>query len=981
MTRHSTTLLSLIFLLWPLVGSAAPAPDPPAELGRKLGSLEQATRRTAAQAEQALLAGAAVPERTFDRLEHLRRRQRRLEAEAHASQAPDRNQLFQRARVARYRLADLERGLRTGSTAMLQQLGHPRPRVAPVGGFGWISGTLTNTRTGAPIPYAGYVNAFNSTGTFVDYGYVYSDGTYQTYGLPPGTYYLVTSVYGSFVDELYDNISCPGGAGAGCMPTSGSPVVVTDGSVTANVDFALTPEGIIAGRLRDETTSAPIPGQYVEVADSNGSALGYTQTDSAGRYQLGGLATGDYFVYTSTYTHLDEVYDDQPCLPFCNVTAGTPVHAALGTLTSGIDFELVSYGIISGTVTHEASGLPVSDIEIEIYSSAGYWVDYAYSAADGSYSIGGLAAGSHFARTYDYDDEYLDELYDNLPCASGCTVTSGTPINVALGSETGGIDFALQRSGRITGRLTDALSGAPIDDAYIWASQPGGGGGSDYTDSNGVYTIRGLVPGNHTVTTSTYEHQNEVYDDLPCTPSCPTSGTPVPVALDQLTSGIDFALEHLGWISGRVTEEASGAGIPSVYVRAYRSSGSFADSTYTDASGNYRFPGLSTGDYFVVTESSHHLDELYDDLPCEPSCIATTGTSIPVTLGNETTGIDFALRRLGKISGRVTEEGTGVPLGSQAVFAYDADGISRGSGYTDSTGGYQIDQLVPGNYFVVTATSVHRDEVWNDILCSPSCNPTIGTPVPVAIDSMVTGIDFALARLGSVEGRVLDSITGLPLYDAFVSLRNAAGTSLRYDYTDSQGRYQLAGVDPGSYYLMAEEYRFETRLYPNVPCPGGPPSGCTVTNGTPVTVVLGATTSGIDLSLPFVGPGIAGHVWAQGSDQPLAGVAIDVWNQDGSYEGTVLTDATGYFRFYSYGGYTYHLSTDAGLGGLDEVWDNVPCPAGPAFLGLCDPTAGTPLVMGYDPPYPLATDFILSVNPIFADGFESGDLSAWTVFP
>ena len=38
---------------------------------------------------------------------------------------------------------------------------------------------------------------------------------------------------------------------------------------------------------------------------------------------------------------------------------------------------------------------------------------------------------------------YQDELYDDLPCDSGCDVTSGAGVSVTIGETTAGIHFAL----------------------------------------------------------------------------------------------------------------------------------------------------------------------------------------------------------------------------------------------------------------------------------------------------------------------------------------------------------------------------------------------------------------------------------------------------------------------------------------------------------------------------------------------------------
>jgi len=56
----------------------------------------------------------------------------------------------------------------------------------------------------------------------------------------------------------------------------------------------------------------------------------------------------------------------------------------------------------------------------------------------------------------------------------------------------------------------------------------------------------------------------------------------------------------------------------------------------------------------------------------------------------------------------------------------------------------------------------------------------------------------------------------------------------------------------------------------------------------------------------------------------------------------------------------------------------VACPDGSAFDGLCDPTTGDPVEV---PEATTVTSIDFQLTPdrgrIFADGFESGDVSAW----
>ena len=128
--------------------------------------------------------------------------------------------------------------------------------LSTVGGA--ISGTVTYTdpgpsQFGSVPPTIEVYNGFNSLVKARDlssFGFR-SPITYTVDGLPSGTYYVkvassagegdrVQSPSGLFVDQLYKNVTC---VAQDCLPNSGTPVAVTAGAVTANIDVALVTGG------------------------------------------------------------------------------------------------------------------------------------------------------------------------------------------------------------------------------------------------------------------------------------------------------------------------------------------------------------------------------------------------------------------------------------------------------------------------------------------------------------------------------------------------------------------------------------------------------------------------------------------------------------------------------------------------------------------------------------------------------------------
>ena len=81
------------------------------------------------------------------------------------------------------------------------------------------------------------IEVFDASGQRVDFERTDATGAYQSEELLAGSYFVRTRrAPAGLIDELYNDIPCPDG---GCDELDGTPVVVTEGSDTPNIDFAL----------------------------------------------------------------------------------------------------------------------------------------------------------------------------------------------------------------------------------------------------------------------------------------------------------------------------------------------------------------------------------------------------------------------------------------------------------------------------------------------------------------------------------------------------------------------------------------------------------------------------------------------------------------------------------------------------------------------------------------------------------------------
>lgn len=432
------------------------------------------------------------------------------------------------------------------------------------------------------------------------------------------------------------------------------------------------------------------------------------------------------------------------------------------------------------------------------------------------------------------------------------SLTAGQQIRVRVSGFNGQAgDFVLHvATGILSGTVTDSSTADPLPGVTIEIyDSTGSFVSSAITDTDGTYESQPVPDGDYFARTISSDHQDELYDDLPCLGFCSVlNGTAITVGAGADSSGIDFALDPGGAIAGTVTDASDGSPLAFVTVWTIDSGGQFVKSGTTAADGTYRVGGLPGGSYRARAFSSTHLDELYDDIACHSGCNLNVGTAIAVTVGADSSGVDFALELGGSIGGTVIDLGSGTPLGGLILEIYNSTGSLIAFAFTASNGSYSRGDLPSGNYFVRSSSPTHLDELFDDIDCDPQCGVTAGTPVAVVQGAETSGIDFALRLLGSVFGTIRETVTGSPLAGVPVTAYDLLGRPQSSTDSDFDGSYFLVGLHPGHYGLLAgPSSSHATQLL------GGFPFGLDVTLGAVFASELGTTAGPLDLDLPPLG--------------------------------------------------------------------------------------------------------------------------------
>ena len=185
------------------------------------------------------------------------------------------------------------------------------------------------------------------------------------------------------------------------------------------------------------------------------------------------------------------------------------------------------------------------------------------------------------------------------------------------------------------------------------------------------------------------------------------------------------------------------------------------------------------------------------------------------------------------------------------------------------------------------------------------------------------------------------------------------------------GDYTVTNLPAGVFYAYFNGWSF-SQLYQGIDC--NPNTTCDPTTGTAIVLAQGENAEGIDFD-PMPINYVFGRV-TNGTGQPLAGVAVDLWN--GATEdhcGVAVTNADGYYAVtdsIAICANTHRLSTDVNPASYEnQVYDGVLCPAGSVYLGLCSLDAATQVANPATPAFVIA-NFVLQPrsDALFENGFD-----------
>ena len=156
-------------------------------------------------------------------------------------------------------------------------------------------------------------------------------------------------------------------------------------------------------------------------------------------------------------------------------------------------------GSIAGTVTDAVTSGPLPNVHVRVLQGTTE-VDDDFTDLSGQYAITGLDPGS-----YDVEaslEAYYTETVNDVSVVAG----QETTVDIALGT--------LPTTGSITGVVTDAGTGLPIDNAFVRLLQDDVEIWSGYTPVNGEYNTPTLDPGLYVIEASANCFETATVSDI-----------------------------------------------------------------------------------------------------------------------------------------------------------------------------------------------------------------------------------------------------------------------------------------------------------------------------------------------------------------------------------------------------------------------------------------------------------------------------------
>ena len=280
-------------------------------------------------------------------------------------------------------------------------------------------------------------------------------------------------------------------------------------SPTSSADRSLaSDEAVVRGQVVDARSGRPVPNARVVV--SRGDRSGAASTNDQGRYEVSGLAPGDYSVDVRAQGYVPARYGQREA-----AERGSTLEVRGGIYTTGINVRLEPAGVVTGRVFDDR-GEGLAGVEVELLSDRlmpdgirPVGVGFAQTEAEGAYRFADVLPGDYYVRAYVSPSVRpsrggTGRVYGSTFYPGVSRSEFGQRLRLTSGQELFGVDFTLATmpTRRVSGVVVDPAGPLrPRTRVHLRAI------GQNSTDvqydtdveSNGRFEVANVVPGDYLI--------------------------------------------------------------------------------------------------------------------------------------------------------------------------------------------------------------------------------------------------------------------------------------------------------------------------------------------------------------------------------------------------------------------------------------------------------------------------------------------------
>ncbi|MCB9899091.1 MAG: carboxypeptidase regulatory-like domain-containing protein [Planctomycetes bacterium] len=550
------------------------------------------------------------------------------------------------------------------------------------------------------------------------------------------------------------------------------------------VTVAITRGAALEGFVHDDdgrpvsgsrlTISVPMdPFTFLE-GQGKGLSADFARSDSEGRFRLGPLPSDVAFKLAAESTG-----DVQGAVASVDALQPDEVRE--------VDLLLPLGAGVSGRVIDEDE-TPLADADVRLVATDVSAMSFGNDArppeiertsdASGGFEFRGVAAGGY---------RLIVAARDRVP-------SIGESFELAPGQRLSDVELRVRRGLSVSGRVVDAR-GEPVPEAEVMAALP-----------PSMMDVRANMD-------RTYRHWKDVdgdgrfvlsgYDEGKLKVRARAPGR-VSASLEA-DAGAEDLLLTLGdttSIAGIAMDLDTGDPLTSYTLACYAGDGSFSMADMFELQdrleasrpplhvrhdeGRFLLDGLQPGPYTLLLTAEGHARVVRSGLRAEA--------------GKATTGVILMVPLEGRITGTVVDGRTGAPLGGALVTTGGTDMMSTYKelfsgtpprATTDDDGRFELSGLSEDPVTLTVRHEGHVDETLPDTF----------------VRSGQT-LDVGLVRLSGgarLYGRIVDG-RGQPAHDVTVLAADATGRTMKRASSDSDGRWEVLGLEPGSYRVTRMDF-------------------------------------------------------------------------------------------------------------------------------------------------------------------------------